>query len=137
MEDDISLTTGFNSKITKMINKLPKDWDLFSGFIPKTGARKFRANPGRYLLNSEKEITKLFQTWSMLCYAITKPGAQKILDLLKDGINVPIDTILYTEDIGLNSYSISYRAEPICSIYASLDSTIQKSDFIDISSYLN
>jgi len=137
MEDDIVLSKGFNARLIRMLRRLPDQWDLFSGFVPLTAMRKFRINPRKYRLPAENEIGKLFQTWSMLCYVVTKPGAEKILNLLKKGINVPIDTLLYTENIGLNAYSILYAAENLCSLGHSLPSTIQDAEFLDLSAYVN
>lgn len=136
MEDDIVLTNNFNGRLLRMLNRLPEGWDLFSGFVPYTAIRKFRRDPRKYRI-ADDEIAKLFQTWSMLCYVVTKQGATKILELLKSGINIPIDALLYSEEARLNSYSILYSAPELCSLGSFLPSTIQDSNFLDLSAYLN
>lgn len=134
MEDDIVLANDFNKRLVDLLNRLPDNWELFSGFVPATSMRRWRRNSKAYKIG-DPEIAKLFQTWSCLCYVVTKSAVEKILNKVSNGIDVPIDSYLFDDNSTINSYSITYQAKNLCSLGHNLPSTIQDAEFKDITVY--
>lgn len=134
MEDDIVLDKNFNEKLSQYILELPDDWDFFTVYIPSYG--NVRAKTHKKVLSIGKpNITKVYQSWSCLCYIVSKNGVNKLLDQVKEPVNGPIDHWLFYND-DLNGYSIKYGLENICDIY-DMDSTIQSGEYIDMSHIFN
>ena len=134
MEDDITLDKNFNEKLSGYISELPDDWDFFTVYIPSYG--NSRAKTQKKLLDVGKQnITKVYQSWSCLCYVVSKNGAKKLLNQVKDPVNGPIDHWLFYNN-NLNGYAIKYGIQNICDIYE-MDSTVQAGEYINMSHIFN
>lgn len=134
MEDDIILEKDFNNKLVGYISELPDDWDFFTVYIPSYG--NTRAKTHKKVLNVGKEnITKVYQSWSCLCYIVSKNGAKKLLEQVKNPVNGPIDHWLFYNE-NLNGYALKYGTENICDIY-DMDSTVQSSNYVDMTHLFN
>ena len=133
MEDDIVLSKHFNIKLKQYIEELPDDWDFFTVYIPTFGNVKYKV--GRKDLDIGKEnICKVYQSWSCLCYIVSKRGAKKLLNLVKEPVKAPIDHWLFYHE-KLNGYAIKVEKGNICDIYK-LKSTIQSAEKHDMTGYV-
>ena len=129
MEDDIQLTKTFNESLIKYIKELPDDWDVFTVYIPDTGNIRYKKNK-ESLLIGKGNICKVYQSWSCLCYVVSKNGALKMIKDVKKPVSRPIDHYLFYHD-ELNVYSIKYGNKNICDIYRT-NSTVQGSSKKDM-----
>lgn len=123
MEDDIVLENQFNNKLINYLEELPNDWDFFTVYIPKTGNVRYKTLKDQILIGKEN-VCKVYQSWSCLCYVVSKSGAKKILKLVKDPVSDPIDHWLFYNK-NLNGYSIRLEKGNICNIHR-LPSTVQE-----------
>lgn len=133
MEDDIQLSKNFNSMIYKYIDELPDDWDVFTVYIPETGNVRYKKN-AKDLMIGKENICKVYQSWSCLCYVVSKSGAKKLINDVKNPVSRPIDHYLYYND-RLNVYALKYGTANICNIYKTR-STVQNSLKEDMTGYL-
>lgn len=122
MEDDIVLNKNFNEKLSYYISQLPKDWDAFTAFIPETGNVRYNKNNKNLFIDS-KDICRVYQSWSCLCYIVSRKGAEKLLEEVKSPVSSPIDHYLFYHK-NLNVYSVKLERSNICDIYPS-SSTVQ------------
>jgi GR25 family glycosyltransferase involved in LPS biosynthesis len=122
MEDDIQLSKHFNQLLYKYIDELPDDWDVFTVYIPESGNIRYRK---RYkeLLIGKQNVCKVYQSWSCLCYVVSKSGAKKMIQDVKTPVSRPIDHYLFYND-DLSVYAIKYEKGNICNIYKT-ESTVQ------------
>jgi GR25 family glycosyltransferase involved in LPS biosynthesis len=134
MEDDIVLNKDFNSKITKYIKELPEDWDVFTAYTPPTGNIRYKKNKDSLLINKEN-ICKVYQSWSCLCYVVSKKGAKKLLKEVKSSVKSPLDNYLFYH-ANLNVYAIKMDKGNICNIYQT-KSTVQDGLRYDVTGYVN
>lgn len=133
MEDDIQLSKNFNQMIYKYIDELPEDWDVFTVYIPRTGNVRYKANY-KDLMVGKENICKVYQSWSCLCYIVSKSGADKMIKDVKKPVSRPIDHYLfYHKD--LNVYAIKMEKSNICEIYKT-ESTVQKTEKQDMTGYV-
>ena len=123
MEDDIQLAKDFNKKLYQYIDELPEDWDVFTVYIPETGNLRYKNGGAKSLDIGKPNVCKVYQSWSCLCYVVSKSGAKKMINDVKNPVNRPIDHYLFYND-NLNVYSIKYDKPNICNIYKT-ESTIQ------------
>ena len=134
MEDDISLSKNFNNLIYKYVAELPNDWDVFTVYIPPSGNVRYKSNH-RQLMVGKENICKVYQSWSCLCYIVSKNGANKLIaDVTKNPVSRPIDHYLFYND-NLNVYALKYGTNNICDIYKTT-STVQKSNKEDMTGYV-
>ena len=133
MEDDITLGSDFNNKLINYMKELPEDWDVFTVYIPETGNIRYnRAN--KKLFIGKENICRVYQSWSCLCYVVSKKGAKKLLEEVKKPVSSPIDHYLfYSGDI--NVYAIKYDKGNICDIYTT-ESTVQTATKYDMTDYV-
>jgi GR25 family glycosyltransferase involved in LPS biosynthesis len=133
MEDDIVLNKNFNHKIIKYIQELPEDWDIFTAYTPPTGNIRYKKNKESLLINKEN-ICKVYQSWSCLCYVVSKKGAKKLLKEVEKTVKSPIDNYLFyhTE---INAYAIKMEKGNICDIYQT-KSTVQDGLRYDMTGYV-
>jgi GR25 family glycosyltransferase involved in LPS biosynthesis len=133
MEDDIQLSKDFSSKLHEYIDELPEDWDVFTVYVPPTGNIRYKKD-GKHLDIGKKNVCKVYQSWSCLCYVVSKSGAKKLIEMVKTPVSRPIDHYLfYNEDIDV--YAIKYNRANICNIY-STTSTVQHTKKQDMTGYL-
>jgi GR25 family glycosyltransferase involved in LPS biosynthesis len=133
MEDDIQLAKDFSERLYEYIDELPEDWDVFTVYVPPTGNIRYKKD-GKHLDIGKKNVCKVYQSWSCLCYVVSKSGAKKLLEMVKTPVSRPIDHYLfYNEDIDV--YAIKYNRANICNIY-STTSTVQHTKKQDMTGYL-
>ena len=133
MEDDIQLSKDFSTRLHEYIDELPEDWDVFTVYVPPTGNIRYKKD-GAHLDIGKKNVCKVYQSWSCLCYVVSKNGAKKLIEMVKTPVSRPIDHYLfYNED--LNVYAIKYNRANICNIY-STTSTVQYAKKQDMTGYL-
>jgi GR25 family glycosyltransferase involved in LPS biosynthesis len=133
MEDDIELSKNFNQMIYKYVDELPEDWDVFTVYIPETGNIRYKKN-AKDLMIGKENICKVYQSWSCLCYIVSKSGAKKIIEDVKNPVSRPIDHYLYYHN-SLNVYTIKFDRPNICNIYKTR-STVQNVDKQDMTGYV-
>jgi GR25 family glycosyltransferase involved in LPS biosynthesis len=119
MEDDITFNDNFFPILEKYIAELPEDWDIFSFFVPFDQYHKYA------LHKSYGENTSLiYQDWSCLCYVLSRKGAQKSLDIMRQGVSLPLDWFYYRQTDKFNGFTIKPDVEQGCTL-ARLESTFQ------------
>jgi GR25 family glycosyltransferase involved in LPS biosynthesis len=133
MEDDIQLSGSFSEKLDKYIDELPSDWDVFTVYVPPTGNIRYKKD-GKHLDVGKPNICKVYQSWSCLCYVVSKSGAKKLIEMVKTPVSRPIDHYLFYND-DLNVYALKYNRANICNIY-STTSTVQHTKKQDMTGYL-
>jgi GR25 family glycosyltransferase involved in LPS biosynthesis len=133
MEDDIQLNKNFNQMIYKYIDELPEDWDVFTVYIPETGNVRYKKN-AKELMVGKENICRVYQSWSCLCYIVSKSGAKKLLKNVKTPVSRPLDHYLFYNN-NINVYSIKYGLPNICDIYKTR-STVQNAEKQDMTDYL-
>jgi hypothetical protein len=91
-EDDAILEHNFAGIIHEILRSAPKDWDVISLFTPESEFHRFKS---QNLIH--KTLVPVYQDWSALSYAISKKGAQNLLNSLlhSNDINLPIDWYLW------------------------------------------
>jgi GR25 family glycosyltransferase involved in LPS biosynthesis len=134
MEDDIVLGKNFNETLIKYIEELPEDWDIFTAYTPPTGNVRYRKNK-EDLFIGKKNICKVYQSWSCLCYVISKKGAERLLKEVKTPVKSPIDNYLFYHP-KLNVYAIKMERGNICDIYTT-KSTVQDAKRYNMNGYVN
>ena len=133
MEDDIQLSKDFSQRLYEYIDELPEDWDVFTVYVPPTGNIRYKKD-GKHLDVGKKNICKVYQSWSCLCYVVSKAGAKKLIEMVKTPVSRPIDHYLFYND-NLDVYAIKYNRANICNIY-STTSTVQHTKKQDMTGYL-
>lgn len=133
MEDDIVLSKDFNEKIIQYINELPDDWDVFTAYIPDTGNIRYEKRKNELLIGKEN-ICKVYQSWSCLCYVVSRSGAQKLLKEVRKKIKSPIDHYLFYNKV-FKVYTIKMGKGNICSLY-NIESTVQNAERYNMTGYV-
>jgi GR25 family glycosyltransferase involved in LPS biosynthesis len=133
MEDDIVLGNKFNEKLIHYMNELPQDWDIFTAYIPSFGNDRYNKN-NKSLNIGKENICRVYQSWSCLCYVVSKQGAQKLLDQVKSSVKSPIDHYLFYNQ-NINAYTIKFEKGNICDIYTT-ESTVQNVQRYDMTGYV-
>jgi len=119
MEDDISYNQEYMSLLIRYINELPADWEIFHYFAPSSESHKYNEE-----MSININISKIYQDWSCACYIINKSGAEKLLRIAANGINLPLDWFMFRQSALFNIYTIKPSAKTGCSINQ-VDSTFQ------------
>jgi GR25 family glycosyltransferase involved in LPS biosynthesis len=117
VEDDANkILPGFDLILSKLIDKLPKDWDVFI-----IGFMLFR-DKGELVSDDFLKIKEFLLTH---CYLINKKGAQKFLENLQ--VDSPIDTFMTRCSDKVNIYSHNYfRRKDADKMYPALISQSSK-----------
>jgi GR25 family glycosyltransferase involved in LPS biosynthesis len=117
VEDDANkILPGFDLILSNLINKLPKDWDVFI-----IGFMLFR-DKGELVSDDFLKIKEFLLTH---CYLINKKGAQKFLENLQ--VDSPIDTFMTRCSDKVNIYSHNYfRRKDADKMYPALISQSSK-----------
>jgi len=131
MEDDIEIGENFYELLSEYLNVIPKDWDIFSYFVHPNQFDRYTN------ISSKDEIVLAYQDWSMLCWLITKPAAEKMIDdISKNGIDMPIDWYIFRQPEKFKSYSLSPTARRGCELYDTVSTFQQIDDRIKINGIL-
>lgn len=133
MEDDIVLNKDFNSKLVDYLDELPDNWDIFTAYIPTFGNVRYEKRKNELMIGKEN-VCKVYQSWSCLCYVVSKKGAERLMREVRQKIKSPIDHYLFYHR-GLNVYTIKMENENICSLYET-KSTVQEADRYDMTGYV-
>lgn len=133
MEDDIVLNKDFNNKLMAYVQELPDDWDFFTVYIPSFGNIRYDSSRKNLDIGS-KNICKVYQSWSCLCYMVSKKGAKKLLKEVTMPVSSPIDHWLFYHN-NLKGYAIKMERGNICDIYKT-QSTIQSTKRYDMTGYV-
>ncbi|HQU21798.1 MAG TPA: glycosyltransferase family 9 protein, partial [Flavobacteriaceae bacterium] len=90
------------------INQIPKDWDVFSYYCPENQFHKFKGA-------ENKNVVRSYQDWSMLCYVVSKRGAEKLFkDSQEHGIRRPLDHHIFYNKKRYKTYTIAPKAARGC-----------------------
>ena len=133
MEDDITLENNFNEDLVRYMDELPEDWDVFTAYIPPFGNKRYTKN-NKSLFIGKQNICRVYQSWSCLCYVVSKQGAQKLLEQVKSTVKSPIDHYLFYNN-AINVYTIKLEQGNICDIYQT-ESTVQSAERYDMTGYV-
>jgi GR25 family glycosyltransferase involved in LPS biosynthesis len=133
MEDDITLRKNFNENLIRYMDELPQDWDVFTAYIPESGNNRYGKNRKELFIGKEN-VCRVYQSWSCLCYVVSKQGANKLLEEVKSTVKSPIDHYLFYHK-GINVYTIKLEKGNICDI-SSTQSTVQNATRYDMTGYV-
>jgi GR25 family glycosyltransferase involved in LPS biosynthesis len=133
MEDDIILSNNFNSHLVEYLDELPDNWDIFTAYIPKFGNVRYEKRKNELLIGKEN-VCKVYQSWSCLCYVVSRSGAERLMKEVRQTIKSPIDHYLFYHR-GLNVYTLKMEKENICSLYET-ESTVQEAQRHDMTGYV-
>lgn len=133
IEDDIVLGNRFNEKLIKYIDELPEGWDVFTAYTPPTGNIRYKKRKSELMIGKDN-VCKVYQSWSCLCYVVSKSGAKKLLEEVKQSVKNPLDYYLFYNE-NINVYAIKMEIGNICDIYET-KSTVQNSIRYDMTGYV-
>ena len=133
MEDDIVLQKDFNNKLINYMDELPDDWDVFTAYAPPTGNVRYKVSR-KDLFIGKDNVCRVYQSWSCLCYVVSKSGAKKLLKEVKKNVGSPIDHYLFYNK-NLSVYTMKMEKGNICDIYRT-ESTVQTAERFDMTNYL-
>ena len=123
MEDDIKLHSIFSEILEDFISQLPEDFDMFSMFAPED--QWFLYNQSLDI--NQNDVCKSYQDWSMLCYVLTRKGAEKAIQSVHDGIFMPIDWHFFKQLNKFNVYTVKPKSG-FCWL-AQIKSTFQEDEY--------
>jgi GR25 family glycosyltransferase involved in LPS biosynthesis len=133
MEDDIVLTDSFNSKLAEYLDEIPDNWDVFTAYIPTFGNVRYEKRKDELLIGKEN-VCKVYQSWSCLCYVISRSGAERLMREVRQTVKSPLDHYLFYHR-GLNVYTLKMENENICSLFET-ESTVQEAQRYDMTGYV-
>lgn len=119
-EDDLLLSEDFYEKLIELINDLPSNWDFFSVFCHPNQIGRYHKD-----FDVTNKITLAYQDWSMLCYMVSRRGAEKALSFMSGGFNQPIDWFIFRNQQEFNVYTLHPSQENIVAL-VNLPTTIQE-----------
>ena len=119
-EDDLLLSENFYEKLIELINDLPDNWDFFSVFCHPNQIGRYHKD-----FDITDKIVSGYQDWSMLCYMVSRQGAQKALNFMKNGFSQPIDWFIFRNQHEFNVYTIHPSQGNIVAL-VNLPTTIQE-----------
>ena len=103
-EDDCIVFPNSASNIYNYIKELPEDWDFFSPFVH---SNQYHIYNDSYNIGSDN-VCKSYQDWSLACYIVSKNGAKKALEYVKEqGFDEPVDYFVFNENTNrFNTYTL-------------------------------
>lgn len=126
-EDDGFIQSDFKKKLDILATELPDEWDILGIYYSDAQASRYKPE-----LSVTDNLSVCFQTWSNLCYMISRSGAKKVLEYVNSGFSVPIDLYLFGSNNNLNVYNSKPDFGKIIAL-AQIPSTIQQdSNKIDL-----
>lgn len=102
MEDDAVFQPDFMPTLISYMEELPEDWDMYHHFVHSQDAGWYSKD----LDIGSPNVCLVYQEWSNLCYVINRRSAQKILDLCKDDISLPLDWFWSKQTDKVISYTV-------------------------------
>jgi FkbM family methyltransferase len=128
-EDDAWIEEDFVLELNKAIEKLPKDYDVFSVYVDKNQHPRFIAK--NHHVNDI--ISKSYQDWSTLCYVVSKTGAKNMLNFVKEnGFGEPADWFIFrnAERGSFKVYTMHPKAKCPVEIKDVTSSSVQNTKFL-------
>lgn len=119
MEDDIGHDESFMEYLTKYIQEIPQDWEIFFYYCPADQFPKFNAQ-----LSVSENTSVIYQDWSCACYIISRAGAEKLLKTSSEGISLPLDWHVFRQRNKFKAFTIKPNSKIGCYLN-STDSTFQ------------
>lgn len=119
-EDDVQLDPDFIQGMDNYLKQLPPDWDMFSPYIHWW--QESNLYKEEYTVN--KDICVAYQNWSLAAYFISRKGAVKALDSVRNGIYTAIDLHLFKGIYDFNVYTTQPQARKYSDLHY-FESTIQ------------
>lgn len=124
-EDDAWLKEDFVFIISEAMKDVPEDYDVFSVYVDPNQYDRYKESSHKITGN----ISKAYQDWSTLCYIVSKSGAKKMLDFVKEnGFGEPADWFIFrnAERGHFNVYTFTPKAGSPLSIQDNTGSTVQE-----------
>lgn len=120
VEDDILTGIGFFDILESQIEKLPNNWDVYHAFVPLDQYNKYSES-----LRVSDTLSRVYQDWSMLCYVVSRKGADKLVTLANERqIDLPLDWFFFRQDYIFQQYTHPPGFLSGCTLL-NLDSTFQ------------
>jgi len=101
MEDDILFEENFIPLLKEYISELPENWDAFFFAVPPGQFHKYNSG-----LDVGTNICRVYQDHWMLCYVISRKGAEKAIQTVAGGVRLPLDWFFFRQNHIFNSYAI-------------------------------
>lgn len=120
MEDDIVHNNDFAELLVDYVSELPEGWDMFSFFCPDGEFNKYDASHDI----GKPHVCKTYQDWSMLCYVLSKKGAEKALKSMEPAITLSLDWHFFRQTATFNEYTVKPNAKQGCRLDG-IESTFQ------------
>ncbi len=111
LEDDIVIKEGSRDIIDELIEKCPKDCDiLYGGYY----AEQFPVSSGLFIGDRNIPLIKLKTPRTTHCYIIKSEIAKKLVPIIKEKIQEPIDEIIGRSiyEGHFTAYGIDYLQQP-------------------------
>jgi FkbM family methyltransferase len=129
-EDDAWIVEDFELDLSNALKLVPKDYDVFSVFVHRNQYPRFVEKD--HHLN--ELVSKSYQDWSTLCYVVSKKGAQRMLDFVKEnGFGEPADWFIFrnAQRGNFDVYTMNPTAKCPVSIRDEANkSTVQNTNFL-------
>lgn len=120
VEDDIMTSVEFFDILESQLESLPQNWDAYHAFVPADQYNKYS-----HSLEITDTISRVYQDWSMLCYVVSRAGAEKLLNLMYySDIQLPLDWFFFRQDYLFQQYTHPPGFLSRCTLL-NLDSTFQ------------
>lgn len=129
-EDDAFVEDTIVESIKTFMENLPKDYDVFSVYVDANQYDRYREI--EHKINNF--ISKGYQDWSTLCYIVSRKGAQKLIDRVKEyGMDAPVDWFIFRNgDAGLfDVYTLPPSIKSPVRINDITGSMVQYTNFLD------
>ena len=122
-EDDSLIKEDFVVKYNIALNNTPEDFDVLSIYVDPNQYPRFHDS---HQVNDY--IASGYQDWSTLCYVVSRQGAQKMIDYVKEnGMDYPTDWFIFRrghEGI-FNVYTLTPDFQPPVEIDRQYESQVQ------------
>lgn len=129
IEDDAWLEENFIDSFKYQMSLLPKDYDVFSIYVDPNQHDRF--NNDKHYLNDTISIA--YQDWSTLGYVVSRQGAKKMLDFVKNnGFGEPVDWFIFrnAERGHFNVYTLNPKVKLPILIKDLTGSHVQSTNFL-------
>lgn len=127
-ENDVILDDNFFQLFTTYLEELPEDWEVFHQYVPDTTFQQ-RKNAKSISDN----ISVSYQTWSNAVYAISRKGAERMMEEVGKGIYLPLDWQWFKQRKEYKTYTVRPKSPTGCKL-ANIRSSWQHNDsFVKLS----
>jgi GR25 family glycosyltransferase involved in LPS biosynthesis len=121
-EDDCFLDQNGPIGIKNYLDSVPDDWDFFSPYVNHNMFENFNVVHDI----QDENICRSYQDWSLACYVVSRQGAEKALEEIKNnGLQEPVDYFVFNKNVKrFNTYTVKPTANKYTRL-AELHTTIQ------------